>query len=80
MPSLPWINPAVGKSGPGINFISSFMVVSGLFMRCTMASMTSERLWGGILVAMPTAIPDEPFTSRFGNAAGITRGSFKESS
>ena len=29
---------------------------------------TSARLCGGMLVAMPTAMPDEPLTSRFGNA------------
>ena len=35
-----------------------------------MASMTSPRLWGGMLVAMPTAMPCEPLTSRLGNRAG----------
>ena len=30
--------------------------------------MTSPRLCGGMLVAMPTAMPAEPLTSRFGNA------------
>ena len=33
-----------------------------------------------MLVAMPTAIPEEPFTSRFGKAAGKTVGSSIESS
>jgi hypothetical protein len=28
-----------------------------------------------MLVAMPTAIPEDPFASRFGNAAGSTTGS-----
>ena len=32
------------------------------------------RLCGGMLVAMPTAMPDEPFTSRFGTTAGSTSG------
>ena len=32
--------------------------------------MTSRRLCGGMLVAMPTAMPPPPFTSRFGNRAG----------
>ena len=32
------------------------------------ASMISPRLCGGMLVAMPTAMPPEPLTSRFGNA------------
>ena len=39
-----------------------------------MASMTSPRLCGGMLVAMPTAMPCEPLTSRFGNRAGRTTG------
>ena len=33
-----------------------------------------------MLVAIPTAIPDEPFTKRLGNLAGKTVGSSKESS
>ena len=31
------------------------------------ASQTSAMLCGGMLVAIPTAMPLEPFTSRFGN-------------
>ena len=38
-------------------------------------SMTSRRLCGGTLVAMPTAMPAEPLTRRFGNGAGSTVGS-----
>ncbi len=37
--------------------------------------MTSPKLCGGMFVAMPTAIPVDPFTSRFGNRAGRTSGS-----
>ncbi len=37
-------------------------------------------LCGGMFVAMPTAMPDEPFTSRFGNRVGSTSGSVVESS
>ena len=37
--------------------------------------MTSVRLCGGMLVAMPTAMPAEPLTSRFGNRVGMTVGS-----
>ena len=44
------------------------------------ASMTSERLWGGIFVAIPTAIPEAPFTSRLGILVGKTEGSVSESS
>ena len=43
-------------------------------------SITSERLCGGILVAIPTAIPDAPLTSRLGILVGSTVGSFSESS
>ena len=58
--------PPVGKSGPGSIVISSSMVASGLSISMVVASMTSPRLCGGMLVAMPTAIPAEPLTSRFG--------------
>ena len=44
------------------------------------ASTTSERLCGGILVAMPTAMPEEPLIIRFGIFAGKTVGSVKDSS
>ncbi len=44
-------------------------------MMARQASMTSRRLWGGMLVAIPTAIPEEPLTSRFGKRAGRTVGS-----
>jgi hypothetical protein len=33
-----------------------------------------------MFVAMPTAIPEEPLTSRFGNRAGSTEGSIRDSS
>ena len=32
--------------------------------------MTSVRLWGGMLVAMPTAMPAEPLISRLGMRVG----------
>ena len=38
-------------------------------------SATSRRLCGGMLVAMPTAMPVVPLTSRFGMRAGRTTGS-----
>jgi hypothetical protein len=56
--------------------ISSSIVASGFFSRCRQASTTSFRLCGGMLVAMPTAMPAEPLTSRFGMRAGSTSGSF----
>ena len=60
--------------------MSCSTVASGLSMVNTMASHTSPRLWGGILVAIPTAIPSEPFTRRLGNFEGSTVGSFREPS
>ena len=45
-----------------------------------MASQTSLRLCGGIFVAIPTAIPSEPLTSRLGNFDGRTVGSLRDPS
>ena len=56
------------------------MLASGVSIRSSIALATSRRLWGGMLVAMPTAMPDEPFTSRFGTLAGRTVGSWSRSS
>ena len=44
------------------------------------ASIDSERLCGGILVAIPTAIPDAPFIKRLGIRVGNTTGSLNVSS
>ena len=49
-------------------------------IKAKVPSITSPRLWGGILVAIPTAIPPAPLTSKFGNCAGNTDGSFSVSS
>ena len=70
IPSRPRIVPPVGKSGPVTISISSSMVASGLSIRRTIASQISLRLCGGILVAMPTAMPALPLSSRFGKRAG----------
>ena len=43
-------------------------------------SITSDKLCGGIFVAIPTAIPIVPFTNIFGNLEGKTTGSSKVSS
>ena len=72
--------PPVGKSGPGSTFISSAVVTSGLSSIKHVASIVSPRLCGGMFVAMPTAMPFEPFTSRFGKRAGKTVGSSRLSS
>ena len=78
MPRRPTIRPPVGKSGPGISRISSRSFCSrvkvglpaGAISVCsitqTTPSITSRMLCGGMLVAMPTAMPVEPLTSRFG--------------
>ena len=43
-------------------------------------TITSDKLCGGIFVAIPTAIPLAPLTKRFGTLVGITTGSLNESS
>ena len=68
---------AVGKSGPCTNFRSSASCALGLFTSVIVASTISVRLCGGILVAMPTAIPSDPLIKRFGTRAGRTSGSFR---
>ena len=60
----------MGKSGAGRIRRSSSKGKSGLSMTATMASQTSPRLCGGRLVAMPTAIPTDPLTSRLGSLLG----------
>ena len=80
MPDRPMMMPPVGKSGPGRCSIRSSTVASGLSISATTASMVSPRLCGGTFVAMPTAMPVEPFTSRFGNRDGSTSGICREPS
>ena len=80
MPWVPKMMPAVGKSGPCTMARSSSKLNLGLSMTATMAPAISLRLCGGMLVAMPTAMPLDPLTSRNGRAEGSTRGSCSESS
>ena len=85
IPVVPRIIPPVGKSGPfTISNNSSISVPrfcsTSLSMIFTTALITSLKLCGGILVAIPTAIPVVPFTKRFGNLDGSTTGSFSVSS
>ncbi|MNW52110.1 hypothetical protein D3C74_296190 [compost metagenome] len=80
MPLWPRIVAPVGKSGPLIlvssTSRSSSLEASGC-SRCHFTpSATSRRLCGGMFVAMPTAMPAEPLTSRFGNREGRTTGSW----
>ena len=77
---MPQMKPPVGKSGPLMNFVSSGMVIEGLSIWAQTPSMTSPRLCGAMLVAIPTAMPVPPLTSKFGNAAGKTDGSMSRSS
>src|SRR5579862_8828530 len=65
--------PAVGKSGPCTNFRISASCELGLFTSVMVASTISVRLCGGIFVAMPTAMPSEPLTSKFGMRAKNVR-------
>ena len=58
----------------------SSVSAAGLSIISTKASIVSERLCGGIFVAIPTAIPSDPFTKRFGKTAGRTAGSLSVSS
>ena len=77
---MPLMIPAVGKSGPGMIRKMSSMPSSGSSSSATQVSATSARLWGGMLVAMPTAMPDDPLTSRLGSRVGKTEGSVSEPS
>ena len=81
MPWRPKMMPAVGKSGPGM--ILHELVdrrASGSSMSASAPSMISPRLCGGMLVAMPTAMPVVPLMRRFGNLVGRTVGSSSLSS
>ena len=49
----------------------SSIPTSGSSIISRIASITSPRLWGGIFVAIPTAIPLLPFTSKLGNLVAI---------
>ena len=80
IPDLPIIRAAVGKSGPGMISINSSKLNSGLSIKALHALTTSPGLWGGMLVAIPTAIPPAPLTNILGNSAGKTEGSDCDSS
>ena len=80
IPERPTMMPPVGKSGPLRCFIRSSTFASGLSISWTTASIVSARLCGGMFVAMPTAIPVEPLTSRFGKRDGSDSGSLRDSS
>ena len=79
-PSTPNIKPAVGKSGPLMCSMSSCVEIFFPSISATSPSIISPILWGGIFVAMPTAIPSDPLIKSVGTAAGRTVGSFNVSS
>ena len=74
------MTPPVGKSGPGMCFINSLILISLFSIKANVPSIISPRLCGGMLVAIPTAIPPAPLTKRLGYCAGKTVGSFSVSS
>ena len=80
IPIRPTTIAPVGKSGPFMCCMRSSTFASGLSMSWTTASTASLSLWGGMFVAMPTAMPEEPLTSRFGKRDGRTEGSRCDSS
>lgn len=65
----------VGKSGAGMCAMSCRTVIAGSAMSARKPATTSLKLCGGMFVAMPTAIPEDPLTSRWGTLAGSTDGS-----
>ncbi len=65
----------MAKSGPGIISRSSPRDISGSLRYAMVASITSPRLWVGIFVAIPTAIPVLPDTSMLGTWNGRNVGS-----
>ena len=71
---MPSIVPPVGKSGPDISLIKSSIDIFGFLIKLMHPFKTSLRLCGGIFVAIPTAIPEEPFTNKFGILVGNTSG------
>ena len=79
--ALPLVYRALGSSGsgigsgPGMIRISSSSGVPGSAISLKVASITSPRLWGGMLVAMPTAMPVAPLIRRLGTRDGSTTGS-----
>ena len=54
--------------------------ISGSSIIATKPLIISVKLCGGIFVAIPTAIPSEPFIRRVGTVVGSTVGSFNVSS
>ena len=66
IPSIPFIIPPVGKSGPLTISRNSSNFVVGFLINLMVASIISFKLWGGISVAKPAAIPLAPLISKLG--------------
>jgi hypothetical protein len=64
-----------GKSGPLMCFINPATLSSGSPIIAIAALATSLRLWLGISVAMPTAMPEAPLSKIIGRRAGRIAGS-----
>ncbi len=69
-----------GKSGAGSSANNSSSLRPSLRISATHAAATSRRLWLGISVASPTAMPLAPLSSTNGSRAGSCRGSSVEPS
>ena len=68
-------SPPVGKSGP-CKFLNNCEIFAfGFFIKIFKHKNSSFILCGGILVAIPTAMPIAPLTNILGNCAGKTVGS-----
>ncbi len=80
IPLRPTTKAPVGKSGPLTCFIRPSTLISGSSIIATTALIASPRWCGGMFVAIPTAMPAEPLTSRFGKREGRTSGSRRDSS
>jgi hypothetical protein len=79
MPARPRISAPVGKSGPGMICIRR-QVDRRIVDQGDTGVDASDRLCGGMFVAMPTAMPPAPLTRRFGKARRQNDGSESEPS
>ena len=79
-PSYPKMVPPVGKSGALMIWINSSILMSWLSIYLIVPLTTSDKLCGGILVAIPTAIPEAPLINKLGTRVGNTVGSLSVSS
>ena len=57
-----------------MSFNNSSTEISELSMKARQAEIASFKLCGAMLVAIPTAMPEEPLTSKLGILAGKTSG------